>query len=126
MTLWGVIVPDNHKTDSHSSKEAPIVSRWAGNSKYHPIITNFVHRFKEQLIAMDTALLEKNYKEVESLAHWLRGAGGTVGFDDFTEPSLSLEESAKVENNIDCSEIILILHGLSKRLEIPSDKIEKA
>jgi CheY-like chemotaxis protein/HPt (histidine-containing phosphotransfer) domain-containing protein len=118
-------VPDNHKTDRHSAKEAPIVSRWASNSKYHPIITNFVHRFKEQMIAMDKALLEKNFKEVESLAHWLRGAGGTVGFDDFTEPSLSLEESAKAENNIDCGEIILILHGLSKRLEIPSDKIEK-
>ena len=118
-------VPDTHKTDSHSVKEAPIVSRWAGNSKYHPIITNFVHRFKEQLIAMDKALLEKNYKDVESLAHWLRGAGGTVGFDDFIEPSFTLEESAKAENNIDCGEIILILHGLSKRLEIPSDKIEK-
>jgi len=118
-------VHDSFKTDNKLANENLIVSRWAGNSKYHPIIINFVHRFEEQIIAMDTALHEKDYKELENLAHWLKGAGGTVGFDVFTEPSLLLEESAKAKKSSDCGEAILILHRLSERLEIPGHNVEK-
>jgi len=31
------------------------------------------------------------------LGHWLKGAGGTVGFDAFTDPALQLENAAKAE-----------------------------
>ncbi len=116
---------ENVKTDNKWVDESRIVSRWAGNSKFHPIIIKFEHRLEEQMIAMDKALHEKDYKELEGLAHWLKGAGGTVGFDVFTEPSLLLEESAKAENNIECSDVISTLHRLSERLDIPCNIQEK-
>ena len=116
---------DGKEPESERGNGEPIVSRWAGNSKYHPIITNFVHRLEEQIVVMDKALQEKDYIELESLAHWLKGAGGTVGFDAFTEPSLFLEESAKAKKSNDCGEAILIIHRLSERLEIPGDNMEK-
>ena len=34
-------------------------------------------------------------EELASLAHWLKGSGGTVGYDDFTEPATELEAHAK-------------------------------
>ncbi len=118
-------VLDRKKTESQSVSEEPIVSRWISNSKFYPIIRKFIHRLEEQTIAMDTALHENDYEELKNLAHWLKGAGGTVGFDVFTEPALLLEESAKAENNIDCGKAIIILHRLSERLEIPVDNVEK-
>jgi CheY-like chemotaxis protein/HPt (histidine-containing phosphotransfer) domain-containing protein len=118
-------VPESIKINNKWVDENRIVSRWAGNSKFHPIITKFEHRLEEQMIAMDKAVHEKDYKELEGLAHWLKGAGGTVGFDVFTEPSLLLEESAKAENNIECSDVISALHRLSERLENPCDIKEK-
>ena len=37
----------------------------------------------------------ENFEELALIAHWLKGAGGTVGFDDFTEPAAKLETFAK-------------------------------
>ncbi len=36
-----------------------------------------------------------NFAELAELAHWLKGAAGTVGFHDFTEPAKRLESLAK-------------------------------
>ncbi len=104
-------------------KEEAIVSRWAKSSKFHPIIRNFIQRLREQLGAMDKAREANDYKELENLAHWLKGAGGTVGFDVFTEPALALEESAKAEKQAACEKEIIKLYTLSKRLMV-SEKIE--
>ena len=47
---------------------------------------------------MSKAWSDRNFEELANLAHWLKGAGGTVGFDAFTEPALSLEQLAKAQN----------------------------
>ena len=36
---------------------------------------------------MEQAWQERNYGELANLAHWLKGSGGTVGFDAFTNSS---------------------------------------
>ena len=35
--------------------------------------------------------------ELVSLAHWLKGAGGTLGYDDSTKPAEDLESFAKAD-----------------------------
>uniref|UniRef100_UPI003D81C17E Hpt domain-containing protein n=1 Tax=Trichloromonas sp. TaxID=3069249 RepID=UPI003D81C17E len=73
----------------------PIVSRLAGNPRLHRTIRMFIARLEEKIVVMDQAVATENMAELASLAHWLKGAGGTVGFDDFTEPAASLEHLAK-------------------------------
>lgn len=103
-----------------SDKEEPgIDSRWAKNPKFHSIITAFIKRLDEQLVAMDKANQAEDYKELENLGHWLKGAGGTVGFDVFTEPASALEKCAIAEKQRACNDVILVLRQLSKRLVIP-------
>ena len=41
---------------------------------------------------METAWENKDMEELETFAHWLKGAAGTLGFDDFTEPATRLEK----------------------------------
>ena len=113
------ILLDKPELSGNSDNVDPIVSRWASNPKFHPIITNFTQRLEEQLGAMEKAWQEKDYKELESLAHWLKGAGGTVGFDVFTEPALALEQYAKAGTDNACGEAIIVLCRLSERLVIP-------
>ena len=96
----------------------PIYSRLATIPKFHPIIGTFIQRLGEQIVAMDNALQSKDYEELANLGHWLKGAGGTVGFDMFTEPAESLEEFAKEENETVCGEVIMTLQQLTKRLVV--------
>ena len=48
---------------------------------------------------MEAALAAANdTTSLASLAHWLKGAGGTVGFVEFGAPSLKLETAARESN----------------------------
>ena len=44
---------------------------------------------------MEVALEKEDMTELAGLAHWLKGAGGTVGYDALTKPAADLEASAK-------------------------------
>lgn len=66
----------------------------AKDPAFRPIVMKFLPRLKEQLIAMENAILSEDYTEVANLAHWLKGSGGTVGFDVFTKPAAAMEQYA--------------------------------
>lgn len=78
-----------------SKVDRTTVSRLAHDSRFKRVILSFIRKLEEQLIKMEQAWIKGDLKELALLAHWLKGAGGTVGFDDFTEPSKELENYAK-------------------------------
>ena len=73
----------------------PIVSRLANIKRLQPTIISFVEKLDEKVASMEQALKKKDMQELASLAHWLKGAGGTVGYDALTKPAADLESSAK-------------------------------
>jgi len=103
-----------------SSEEdtSPIVSRLGGNNKFAKVISRFVGRLEEQLPAMDEAFWAKDFESIAKLAHWLKGAGGTVGFDVFYEPASELESAAKAMNLPAIEQQLQQIHGLAGRLVI--------
>ncbi len=72
-----------------------IVSRLAGRGKLGAIVARFVDQLPEKLAAMDAAAQRQDVTELAALAHWLKGAGGSMGFDALFEPAKALEEAAK-------------------------------
>ena len=78
-----------------ASVPKPVVSRLANNARLQPTILNFVEKLDEKVERMEVALEKEDMTELASLAHWLKGAGGTVGYDDFTKPAQELEFCAK-------------------------------
>ena len=48
------------------------------------IVQEFADRLHEQLGEMQKAWEQKELAELASLAHWLKGSGGTAGFNAFT------------------------------------------
>ena len=78
-----------------SETENPVVSRLGSSPRFQKVILQFINKLKEELIRAQLAWENKNLEELTRIAHWLKGAGGTVGFDEFTEPASKLENFAK-------------------------------
>ena len=70
---------------------------------------------------MDNAWQQRDFTELAALAHWLKGSGGTVGYDAFTEPAKTLEEFAKASQEEGIDDALATLRAISKRLVVPDD-----
>ncbi|MBI4756152.1 MAG: response regulator [Betaproteobacteria bacterium] len=98
---------------------APIVSRLADMPRLRPVIARFAGRLDEQLTAMEQAWQARDMDELGSLAHWLKGAGGTVGYDVFTAPAAQLEQLAQGETVGQIAGVLQTLRVLHGRLAVP-------
>ena len=107
--------------DNQTAVATPIVSRLPGDNKlFRKVIARFGERLNAQLNDMEAAGSREDYAQVAAIAHWLKGAGGTIGFDDFTEPAGRLEVLAK--NGHDKAEVVQTiaeLRAMAARLVIP-------
>ena len=99
----------------------PVVSRFANHPRLRSAAARFAGRLGEQLDAMDRAHAGGNFVELTALAHWLKGAGGTVGYDDFTAPARDLETLSKAGDAQGSKATLAELRGLEARLVVPDD-----
>jgi CheY-like chemotaxis protein len=105
-----------------SSDTSPIVSRLATHPRLRAAARKFAGRLDEQLAAMELALRAGDFTELTALAHWLKGAGGTVGYDAFTVPARTLESHGKAGDAAAARAALDELHGLAKRLVVPEEE----
>ena len=104
----------------------PLISRLANRPRLHSSIRKFTSRLASQLDAMDAAWQAGDLVELAALAHWLKGAAGTVGYDAFTEPSAELEERIARADSAAISASLQELRGLQSRIvepEAPADQL---
>ena len=78
-----------------SATMLPLVSRLAGNQRLHGVIQRFIDKLDGELKTAETALSRGDLADLVRIAHWLKGAGGTVGYDAFTKPAARLEALAR-------------------------------
>ncbi|MBW2271565.1 MAG: response regulator [Deltaproteobacteria bacterium] len=102
-----------------ASERPPVVSRLSSNAKLHPTIRKFVERLHEKLAEMEASFESGDLDELASLAHWLKGSGGTVGFDAFYEPAKQLEVLAQERKQSEIERALDEIHGLAARIELP-------
>ena len=88
------------------------------------IVREFTVTLAEKLDEMKVAAVQGNHSELAGLAHWLKGAGGTCGFQEFFDPSLELEKFAKAQQSSDYEHAIQKLELLSKAIVIETGGIE--
>ena len=74
--------------------DAPAIhSRLAGHPKLGRIVARFVSQLPAKLDEMDAAAEATDLQTLAALAHWLKGAGGSMGYDALFEPAKSLEDA---------------------------------
>jgi HPt (histidine-containing phosphotransfer) domain-containing protein len=115
--------PDTDERDAcPASARPPLISSLPmDDAEFRAIVVRFVHRLHEQLRAMDEAWLGNDLDGLAKLAHWLKGAGGTVGFADFTEPARTLEQFAKNQQASDIERALTELKELAGSIVVPHD-----
>jgi PAS domain S-box-containing protein len=104
----------------------PLISRLANRPRLHSSIRKFTSRLASQLDVMDAAWQAGDLAELAALAHWLKGAAGTVGYDAFTEPAAELETWITQGDSAAISASLRELRGLQARIvepEAPADQL---
>ena len=100
--------------------EKPVISRLGSSPRFQKVIMQFIEKLKEELNRAQAAWENENLEELALIAHWLKGAGGTVGFDDFTEPAARLENFAKTAQLERAGEILRQVKCLSEAIVPPA------
>ena len=101
--------------------QTPIVSRLASHPRLGRVVRTFGRTLPGKLAAMRAALEGERYEELADLAHWLKGAGGTVGFDDFFEPAREFEMHAKSGRRAELEAGLQQLQAMADRVVIPEE-----
>jgi len=60
-----------------------------------PLVEAFVMGLNQRLCDIDAAAAEANWKDLRSLAHQLKGAGGSYGYPRISEAAARIEEFAR-------------------------------
>jgi PAS domain S-box-containing protein len=106
-----------------------IVSRLAGHAKLGRIVARFVEQLPPKLAEMDVAAQGADMVTLATLAHWLKGAGGSMGFDELFEPAKALEDAAKVGDHHAVTLVLIELHRIEHRILVgnlaPGNKLEE-
>lgn len=125
-TVPSPVAANDHDTGAEKTQPVetkPIVSSLpASNKKFRKLILRFIARLEEQQQAMERAVGRDDMEELAALAHWLKGSAGTVGYDDFTEPALQLEEYAKTGLTEQAADTVKQIRCLIDAIVPPEDE----
>ncbi|MGI9519983.1 MAG: response regulator, partial [Pirellulaceae bacterium] len=88
--------------------------------EFREIVADFVPALEAKLVSMKAACESGDMDELARLAHWLKGAGGTVGFHEFSQPALELEQLAKVHQVDGIDALLGDIEALCQAIEIPN------
>jgi len=118
-------------TPSPASTIRPMVQPVAGAGRIHSIldtadpdfceiVEEFVQRLGEQLGQIEAAWSKGELDDLASLAHWVKGCGGTAGFDALTGPAKQLELAARDKQLDSIGAALSALQGLADQIVAPS------
>ncbi|MCC6140801.1 MAG: Hpt domain-containing protein [Nitrospira sp.] len=84
----------NHTSLDQSSgaPQAPIVHI---ESDFEALLPKFMANRKKEVAAMREALAQRDFETIRKIAHGMKGAGGSYGFDLITTMGATMEQAAK-------------------------------
>lgn len=87
--------------------------------EFAEIVVDFVPQLELKIASMKLELESSNFDELAKLAHWLKGAGGTCGFNELNDPALELEKASQVGDSEGCDRLLVKLESLVRRISVP-------
>ncbi len=111
---------DDGSVNTKPTSAEPLISELPDTPEFNEIVATFVPRLSQKLDEMDRAYGADDLAELAKLAHWLKGAGGTVGFHAFTDVSASLEQAAKGRSTAEIPLRLAELRELAARVQVPA------
>jgi HPt (histidine-containing phosphotransfer) domain-containing protein len=93
---------------------------------FKEVVLEFVDRLGDRLNEVQHAWEQRELAEIASIAHWLKGSGGTAGFDAFTAPAKRLEQLAKNQQLDQIESAIEELKLLASQIAVPDQDATSA
>ncbi|MDC0936574.1 response regulator, partial [Pirellulales bacterium] len=104
-----------------NSDTAPLRSKLpTKDPEIQAIVAGWVDRLSEQMDAIRAAVEREDHQELASLAHWLKGSAGTVGFAEFTGPAKALQQAAQAKNTDAYELLVAKISDLAERIASPT------
>ncbi len=116
--------PSNQPVTSPKIEQPPqriVSSLPADDPDFAEIIEEFIERFGSKIKEIDAAWSNGQLEELANLAHWLKGSGGTAGFDHCTQPASRLEQLAKARQTNDIPAAIESIRTLHQQMASSSN-----
>jgi signal transduction histidine kinase/CheY-like chemotaxis protein/HPt (histidine-containing phosphotransfer) domain-containing protein len=86
---------------------------------FREIVVEFRERLGEQIDAMKQAVAQQDMPRLRGLAHWLKGSGGTAGFDVLSASGNQLQELAEDAQLVEIENTLEELEQLAQRISLP-------
>lgn len=102
----------NLKADDQK-KETVIV-----DASFEPLMPKFMANRKKEITAMQEALARQDFETVQKIAHGMKGAGGSYGFDRVTEIAAVIEQAAKIADASVIQRELPLLGSYLERVEV--------
>ena len=91
----GAPIAPEHEDAADEPQMAIHSSLPTDDPEFAAIVEEFVEHLRERLATMQSHCDAGQLDDLAREAHWLKGSGGTAGFDVFTVPAAELEQLAK-------------------------------
>jgi PAS domain S-box-containing protein len=104
----------------------PIASRLAHDRRFRPTLRKFDARLRERIAQAEAAIQASDTATIAAFAHWLRGSAGSLGYDEFAQPALQLEQAAKSADAGQAARLFAEVRSLAERVVVPEDETAAA
>lgn len=86
---------------------------------FRDIVAEFIARLQDRMTTLAQLQSAHNWDAIKSIIHWLKGAGGSVGFPILTALSLQIELALEADNLPKADEILSELLRTAPRMAMP-------
>lgn len=94
-----------------------IVSTLTGKSdRFDELIAQFIPTLKKKVDEIQRLSDASDFQELVSLGHWLHGSAGSLGFQEFSDPAIRLEDAAKRQEILEVRSALLEIQSLVARV----------
>jgi len=103
----------------------PLHSRLAEHPKLGRLAARFAQQLPGQLQRMRAALDSHDHNALAALAHGLKGAGGSMGYDALFDPARRLDDAARAADAAQAAAALLELEALGRRIALAQAAAEE-
>lgn len=106
-----------HETPAYTGISGVASSLPTDDPEFLQIVLDYIDKLSDQVSAMERSCEEQDFENLARLAHWLRGSGGTAGFDLLTFPAERLEQAALDQLDNGAAAVIDELKALTEKIQ---------
>ncbi|MBK9307162.1 MAG: Hpt domain-containing protein [Nitrospira sp.] len=91
------------------------------DAAFEPLIPKFLTNRKKEVVTMQEALTTQNFETVRTVAHGMKGAGGSYGFDRVSDMAAVIEQAAKTRDASTIERGLPVLGSYLERITVVYD-----